>query len=83
MSQIPNDFYHMMLGLPADVRDPDHYELLGISRFEADVERIRTAAIGRNRQLLSWQNSEFHGNADRLMNEVVAARATLLDPYPW
>ena len=76
----PQNFYHMMLGLPAVVDAPDHYELLGIERFEDDIERIRTAAIDRNRKLLSWQNSEFHADADQLMNEIVAAREVLSDP---
>ena len=80
MSRVPYNFYHMMLGLPAEADTPDHYELLGLQRFEDDVERIRTAAIDRNRQLLSWQNSQFHLDANRLIGEVVAVRAVLLDP---
>ena len=80
MSQDPPNYYRLMLGLPAAVSVPDHYELLGVQQFEDDPERIHTAAINRNRQLLSWQNSQFHVDADRLMNEVVAAREVLLDP---
>ena len=73
------NLYHLMLNLPEDVTSPDHYQLLGLEQFEDDEKAIRDAAIDANRELLKWQNSDYHRECDHLMDEVVAARETLLD----
>jgi len=75
------NLYQMMLGLAADVTAPDHYQLLGLQRFEADQEAIRNGAADANGELLKWQNApDYFREADRLMDEVAAARDVLLDP---
>jgi len=72
--------YQIMLGLAADVTEPDHYQLLGLQRFEPDQEAIRNGAADANGELLKWQNSPKHfREAQRLMDEVAAARDVLLD----
>ena len=73
------NLYHLMLELPEDMTSPDHYELLGLEHFEDDEGVIKEAAIDANEMLLAWQNSEYHRECDRLMDEVVKARAILLD----
>ena len=73
------NFYHLMLELPEQVTSPDHYELLGLERFQDDEAAIRNAAIDANEKLLAWQNSNYHAECDRLMDAVVKAREVLLD----
>ena len=75
----PN-FYQLMLGLPAEVTQPDHYQLLGLERFAEGDEAIRAAAADQNGKLLSWQNSKYYKDAGRLMLELAKARGVLLDP---
>ena len=72
------NFYHLMLGLPEDVTSPDHYELLGLERFEDNETAIRNSAIDANEKLLAWQNSDYHAECDRVMDAVVKAREVLL-----
>ncbi len=75
----PN-FYQLMLGLPADIAEPDHYQLLGLERFAEGNEAIRAAAADQNGKLLTWQNSKYYKEAGRLMLELAQARGVLLDP---
>lgn len=35
------DVYKEWLGIPADVRPPDHYTLLRLVMFEDDAEKVR------------------------------------------
>ena len=39
------DAYHKWLAIPPDQRPPTHYQILGISRQETDLEVIEEAAI--------------------------------------
>lgn len=72
--------YHHFLKLSETEASPDHYSLLGVPQFTNDVDAIRAAAITRNSQLRSWDNSDFHREANRLLDEVVAATMVLEDP---
>ena len=74
------NLYHLMLELPEDITSPDHYELLRLEHFEDDEAVIKGAAIDANEKLLAWQNSKYHEECDRLIDEVVAARAILTGP---
>ena len=74
------NFYHLMLGLPEDITSPDGYQLLGLEHFENDEDVIQEATLDANKKLLAWQNSEYHGECDHLIDEVVAAREVLLSP---
>jgi formylglycine-generating enzyme required for sulfatase activity len=75
----PN-FYSMMLGLPEELRRPNHYQLLGLEPALADRETIKDAAAERNGKLMAWQNSTYFKEAGRLMLELATARGVLLDP---
>lgn len=74
------DPYHKWLGIPREEQPPDHYRLLGISRFETDPEVIDAAA---NRHMAYLQGCATGTHAllsQRLLNEVAAARLCLLTP---
>ncbi len=75
----PN-FYQLMLGLPAEVWEPNHYQLLGIDPKQAETQTIRDAAADQNGKLMGWQNSKYYKKAGELMMELAVARGVLLDP---
>jgi len=77
-----NDFdpYHRWLGIAPDQRPPDHYQLLGIPRFESDVEVIAGAADRQMAHVRSFQSGKHVGATQRLLNELAAARVCLLSP---
>ncbi len=78
----PEEFnpYHKWLGIPLRQLPPDHYALLGLSRFESDPEVISIAADGRMMYLRSFQIGKHSELSQRLLNEISAARVTLLNP---
>ena len=72
------DPYKTWLGIPAGVRPPNHYQLLGLELFESEppviaeaaeetVEKIRALAVGPQAEL-----------GQRLIAEIAAARKVLL-----
>ena len=72
--------YHKWLGISDSGQlPPDHYALLGISRFESDPEVISTAADGRMLLLRSFQIGKHSDLSQRLLNEVSSARVCLLN----
>lgn len=76
----PIDAYHTWLGIPPDEQPPHAYRLLGVRAFEADLGVIRTAADRQMAHLRTYQLGECSDLSQRLLNEVAAARARLLDP---
>jgi Domain of unknown function (DUF4159) len=74
------DPYHEWLGIPPHDQPPNHYRLLGISLLEADLDII-DAAAGRQ---IAWLQACATGTrtflAQRLVDDVAAARLCLLDP---
>ncbi|HYW79033.1 MAG TPA: putative Ig domain-containing protein, partial [Thermoguttaceae bacterium] len=66
--------YRKLLGITE--ASPDHYRLLGIDRFEADVDAISNAADRQMIYLRTMRNAD----AEKLLNEVAAARVCLLNP---
>lgn len=52
--------YAIFLGVPADVIEPDYYELLGIKKFTDDLATIRDAANEQQRKLFGWQHVAKH-----------------------
>jgi hypothetical protein len=79
---MPNAFdpYHKWLGIPPNEQPPNHYRLLGITKFESDPEVIGAAA---DRQMAHLRTKSSGANADlsqKLLNEVAQARVTLLNP---
>lgn len=73
------NYYHKFLGLPIEVTQPDHYQLLGVERFTHDLAVLKRAAIARNTQLRGWDNSKFYREADKVLEEVIAASFVLED----
>jgi hypothetical protein len=75
------DPYYKLLGIPPEEQPPDHYRLLGVPRkYEDDVEVIENCS---NRLILSLRQhqSGVHGPIiSKVLNEVSAARRTLLNP---
>ncbi len=73
------DPYRNWLGIPSGERPPNHYALLGLSRFEDDPEAIANAA---DRQMAYVRTHQTGPNAkltQSLLNELAAARLCLLN----
>ena len=74
------DPYHKWLGIPPRDQPPHHYRLLGVELFEADPEVIEAAADRHVAFLQSVTASGQIADAQRLLNEISAARRSLLNP---
>lgn len=74
------DAYHKWLGIPPDQRPPTHYQLLGISPGEVDVEVIESAAVRQMAYVRNFQIGEHAEVCRGILEELVMARATLIDP---
>ena len=74
------DPYYKWLGIPPAEQPPHHYRLLGISLFEADPDVIQAAADQRMAHLKGLRLGKHVDLSERLLNEVAAARACLLNP---
>ena len=73
------DPYQQWLGIAPHERPADHYRLLGLPRFETDVERIARAADERMALVRSYQTGPRGSHTQRILNEISAARVCLLD----
>ena len=71
------DPYRKWLGVPAGVRPPDHYRLLGIALFEPDADVIANAADRQIAHVRTFQTDPHAALAERLLGELAAARVTL------
>lgn len=79
MSDANFDPYHQWLGIPPDEQPANHYRLLGLELFEADrdvVESVSLEQIAHIRTFAIGANSE---RSQLLLNELSAARVTLLN----
>ena len=74
------DPYHKWLNIPPSEQPPNHYRLLGVEPLASDGDAVGRAA-GR---LISYLQARAKGkngaHAERLLEDVIAARACLLDP---
>ncbi len=73
------DPYHKWLGISPREQPPNHYRLLAIDLYESDPEVVDSAA---NRQMSYLQELASGPNvrhAQKLLNEIAAARVCLLD----
>lgn len=73
------DPYHRWLGIPPEDQPPDHYRLLGLQRFEDVPEVIETAADRQMSHLRTYQTGSRSDLSQKLLNEVAAAKITLLN----
>jgi serine/threonine protein kinase len=74
------DPYYKWLGIPVEQRPPNLYQLVGVQLFEKDFEVISTACDQRMTHLRTFAHSPQRDFAEQLLNEVSAARVTLLNP---
>ena len=74
------DPYHQWLGIPPAEQPPNHYRLLAVPLFEADQNVIAHAADRQMAHLRTFQAGPHGKDSQRLLNEVAAARVTLLNP---
>lgn len=74
------DAYLKWLGIPPEDQPPDHYRLLGIPTFIADPDVIENAADQRMAHIRSFSTGKHAQLSQRILNELAAAKVTLLHP---
>jgi formylglycine-generating enzyme required for sulfatase activity len=74
------DPYYRWLGISPKDQPPNHYRLLGIDCFEAEPDVIEGAADQRMAHLKRLNTGQHAAPAEKLLNEVAAARVCLLSP---
>jgi formylglycine-generating enzyme required for sulfatase activity len=72
------DPYHIWLEISPDEQPPTPQRLLGIAPDETDKETIREAALQRNAFIRQFSLGEQGKIAERLLNEIAAARDNIL-----
>lgn len=73
------DPYHKWLGIPPKDQPAHHYRLLGINLFETDPDVIDSAANRVMAYLKDMASGPHADESQKLLNEVAAARITLLN----
>lgn len=73
------DPYHRWLGISRKHQPPNHYRLLGLETFESNPEVIRDAAERQMAHVRSYQLGPHRDLSQRILNELAAAKACLLD----
>jgi hypothetical protein len=73
------DPYRKWLGIPPDEQPADHYRLLGVGRFEDDLDTISNAADRQMAHVRTFQAGPHSAVSQKLLNEISAARVCLLD----
>lgn len=81
-SDVQHEFdpYYKLLGIPVEQRPPTLYQLVGVQMFEKDYDVISNACDQRMSHLRNFATSQHKDVAEQLLNEVSAARVTLLNP---
>lgn len=74
------DPYYRWLGIPSKEQPPNHYRLLGLDVFEAEPALIDSFALRHASFLREITDGPHLADAQRLLNELAAARRCLLDP---
>jgi serine/threonine protein kinase len=74
------DPYYKWLGIPVEQRPPNLYQLVGVQMFEKDFDVIANACDQRMTHLRTYATSQHRREAEQLLNEISAARVTLLTP---
>jgi len=73
------DPYYAWLGIPPAEQPPNHYRLLGVNLFEVSTDTIANAADRQMVFLRNIRKADEIEHAQKLLNEVAAARVCLLD----
>ena len=71
--------YHKWLGIPLSEQPADYYRLLGIARFEGDLDVITGASDQRMQFLRTMQTGKRGKLVDKLLNEIANAKVCLLN----
>ncbi|HUY87326.1 MAG TPA: hypothetical protein VMV10_01195 [Pirellulales bacterium] len=74
------DPYRKWLSIPEEFRPPTHYQLLGISADERDLEVIDAAVLRQSAYVRNFQTGKYGADAARILNEIAAAKLCILDP---
>jgi hypothetical protein len=74
------DPYHRWLGIRPKDQPPNHYRLLGVDLFEDDPEAIIDAAQRQMAHVRTYQLGPTSAISQKILNELAAAKACLLDP---
>lgn len=74
------DPYRKWLSIPEEFRPPTHYQLLGISADERDLEVIDAAVLRQSAYVRNFQTGKYGADATRILNEIAVAKLCLLDP---
>jgi hypothetical protein len=74
------DPYHKWLGIGPEEQPANHYRLLGIRLFEADRDVIDNAVYRQIAHIRTFQLGQHTDLSQRILNELAAAKARLLDP---
>jgi hypothetical protein len=80
MTEQEFDPYQQWLGIDSSERPINYYRLLGLSRYEADPQRIAAAAEERMRYVRTFQTGPRGLYTQQLLNEMAAAKLRLLNP---
>jgi hypothetical protein len=72
------DAYYKWLGIPPEEQPPNHYRLLGVRAFEADLDVIANAADQRMSHLRTFQSGKYGARSQTMLNEISAAKLCLL-----
>ncbi|MBR0238982.1 MAG: hypothetical protein IJQ39_12885 [Thermoguttaceae bacterium] len=73
------DPYRIWLGIPVSEQPANHYRLLGLALFESDDDVISNAADRQMAHIRTFQTGKYSEQSQKLLNELSAARVTLLD----
>jgi len=76
---VGTDYYQKWLGIPRAEQPPNHYRILGLAPFEADSDRIISAA-NHIAAAIQRRRPEDDEAADAILYEVALARACLQNP---
>jgi hypothetical protein len=71
------DPYYQWLGIPPEEQPPDHYRLLGLSRFEDDADAIREAVLDATTLVRKHALGPHSELSQQLLNEIHHASAVL------
>ena len=74
------DPYYRWLGISPKEQPPNHYRLLGVELFESDPQLIDSFALRHTSFLRQITDGPHLRDAQRLLNELAAARRCLLNP---
>lgn len=74
------DPYYTWMAIPPAEQPPDLYRLVGVSKFEENLDVISYAIDQRMTHIRTFQVGKHAQHSQRLLNELSSARGTLLDP---